>query len=320
MLKRFGTMPYALFLPLIPIVLLSTVALVHPMPYYQMPEQIPFWLLVFGLPHILSSFQTMYDKEYLTTYKKQSFVILGLFILPFVVYKVGIPIPIIHTVLFALTVHHIVAQQYGVCLSVAQVRPSLISKICKWCTVILGVIVYFRAYLSPNANNAELYDTFTSLANTLHDPLLLIIAITSSLLIWQSRYNKVGAAMIAFNTLLLIIALTFIFDVQYQLIGFMIFRILHDTTGFVVYINHDINRNKNVRKNLVYRLFPHLPIWLLNIVFAFTLAATLNYLAGYINFITWLIVGIAIAHYYMEGVIWRGGTPHRNHLNLSGAQ
>ncbi len=313
MFGRFSTTPYALFLPLIPIMLITAVSWLHPTPQYQRPDQIPYWAFFFGLPHILSSFQTMCDKEYLLAYKKQTLIILCLFVFPFLVFNSVVPSQIIYGTLFALTIHHIVAQQYGICLSVAQLRPSIISEIFKWCTIILGVLLFFRANFFGNHAFSL---TLISLTDFISAPFLVIIAALSCLLIWRARQNLMGATMMAFNAALLTGALLLVLN-NHQLIGFMIFRIFHDTTGFIVYINHDINRNSPVRKNLLYRLFPLFPVWALNITLAFTFAAALSYLASYSGFIAWLLVGIAIAHYYIESVIWRGNTPHRQHVNLS---
>jgi len=90
-------------------------------------------------------------------------------------------------------------------------------------------------------------------------------------------------------------------------------------SGFVVYIGHDTARNKTRRWNVLYRALPFLPVWLLNLAFALGLAAALTYCANRIAWIGWLVTGITLAHYYMESVIWRGPTPHRQHFKFHAA-
>ena len=151
----------------------------------------------FGLPHILSSFQTMCDAEYLAAYRKQTLFILCLFFLPFILYKTGVPASIILTVFLVLTVHHVIAQQYGIALSVARLRPSITFAICKWCTVLLGTVAYFQCYSAADLGGSEYYSMLITLADVLMMPLLLAIAAAGSLLIWQARAQRMGAILLA---------------------------------------------------------------------------------------------------------------------------
>jgi hypothetical protein len=316
---RLVSMPYALLLPLLPLAVLCTLGFLYSAPHYRIPEQIPYWAFFFGLPHILSSFQTMCDAEYLAAYRKQALFILCLFFLPFALYKMGVPASIILTVFLVLTVHHVIAQQYGIALSVARLRPSPASAICKWCTVLLGTVAYFQCYSAADLRGSEHYGMLITLADALMMPLLMAIAVAGTLLVWQARAQRMGAVLLALTILLFIFALMLIFKTQHMLVGLMLARILHDVSGFVVYIGHDTARNRIERKNLLYRVFPFLPVWFLNLSFALAIAAGLTWLSSGMAFIGWLVIGISTAHYYMESFIWRGGTPHRQHFRLSGA-
>jgi hypothetical protein len=319
LLGRMTAMPNALLLPLLPLAVLCSLGFLLSAPHYRTPEQLPYWIFFFGLPHIVSSFQTMCDTEYLTAYRKQLPLIFGLFLLPFALHQAGMPAAIIFTIVLILTVHHVVAQQYGIALSVARLRPSILSAICKWSTVALGIVAYFQCYFAADLVGNAHYGMLVTVADFLMMPLLWVIAVGGSLLAWQARQQRTGAVLLALNILLLMLALILIFKTPYMLVGLMLARILHDISGFVVYIGHDSARNRVERKNLLYRVFPFLPIWLLNLAFALAIAAGLTYLSTRMAFIGWLVIGITIAHYYIEGRIWRGGTPHRQHFRLSGA-
>ncbi len=319
LLRRLVSMPYALLLPLLPLAVLCTLGFLYSGPHYRIPEQIPYWVFFFGLPHILSSFQTICDAEYLATYRKQALFILCLFFLPFALHEMGVPASIILTPFLILTVHHVIVQQYGIAMSVARLRPSMTSAICKWCTVLLGTVAYFQCYSATGLDGNEHYGMLMALADVLMAPLLAAIAISGGFLVWRARAQRAGAVLLALNILLFIFALMLIFKTQYVLVGLMLARILHDASGFVVYIGHDTARNRMERKNLLYRAFPFLPVWLLNLAFALAIAAVLTYLSSRMAFFGWLVIGITTAHYYMESFIWRGGTPHRQHFRLSGA-
>ena len=317
MLRQLISMPWALFLPLLPIVVLCSLSFHFFVSYYRTPEQIPYWALFFGLPHIVSSFQTACDREYLAIYRALALRVSGLFILPLALYEAGVPPKFILTAFFLLTVYHVIAQQYGIAFAAARLRPSLLSAACKWCTVVLGAIAYFQSYFAPDLEGSELYKTLSMLAEVMTTPLLAVIAGTGCLLIWQARHHRTGAALLALNILLFVFALVLIFETPFLLVGLMLVRILHDATGFVAYIRHDTIRNRTERKNVLYRAFPFLPVWLLNPACALAIAAGLTWLAHEVNFIGWLVMGISTAHYYMESFIWKHGTPHRQHFRMS---
>lgn len=319
-LGRMVSMPYALLLPLLPLgVLCPLVFFLHSNPHYRTPEEIPYWTFFFGLPHIVSSFQTMCDDEYLVAYRKQTLVMLCLCFLPFALYQAGVPASILLTTFLVLTVYHVIAQQYGIALSVARLRPSPMFAICKWSTVLLGVMTYFQSYAAVDLVGNDQHIMMASLVGILTPPLLFAMASSGGVLIWRARAQRAGVVMLAVNILLFMFALLLIYKRQYMLVGLMLVRILHDVSGFVVYIGHDTVRNQSVRKNMLYRVFPALPIWLLNLAFAISLAAGVTYLANYVAFFGWLVVGLSSAHYYIESFIWRSGKPHRQHLSLSGA-
>ncbi len=315
---RIFSMPYALMLPLVPLALLCTIGYLYPTQHYRVPEQIPYWAFFFGLPHIVSSFQTICDKEYLVAYQKQVGHLAGLCFLPIALYGLGVPASAILTAVLVLTVHHIVAQQYGIALSVAGLRPSTIFAICKWSTMLLGTAAYLKCYAEAAANGSDEVRMLFAFVDFLMVPLAFVIVATGGLLVWQARARRAGAVLLAVNIVLFLFSLALIAQPSYVLVGLMLARILHDITGFVVYIGHDTARNRGVRKNFLYRAVPFLPIWVLNPLFAIAIAAGLTYLANLAAFVGWLVVGITLAHYYSESFIWRGRTPHRQNFRLAG--
>lgn len=310
----FTSMPNALYLPLVPLFALCTWAFVFYIPLYQRPEQIPFWTLLFGLPHIISSFQTMCDREYLVHYKTHVIVMSVMCVTPYGLHKMGVSTEFIMIAFTVATVHHVVAQQFGIALSVAGFRPTKLSFICMWSTIALGVAAFFYPYLM---SDREHHSHILSIIDYLTSPALFTIAITGWMLVWSSRKNTNGAAMLAINIGLFVIALIIILKTQYVLVGLMLVRILHDVSGFVVYIKHDSSRNQVKRHNFLYRFIPILPIWLLNSLFAFTIAGSLSHLAESYNLFFWLVIGITFGHYFIERIIWRGKTPHRQHVSFS---
>jgi hypothetical protein len=315
---RFTAMPGALLLPLPLVFALCVLGYVFFLPHYQIPEQIPYWMVFFGLPHILASFQTVFDREYLSYYKKQILPVLAICLLPFVAYKLGVSPKSIFITYFILTVYHIVSQQHGIALATANLRNNPIAKICKWLIVAMGIVAYLKSYFAADLNNSETFALLLALTEFLSTPLLTAMTLAAGYLLWQRRAEPMAAIMLAVYLLPFILALIIILKTAYVLIGLMIARILHDVTAFVIYIKHDTNRNRKVRKNLLYRLFSFLPVWLLVPALAIAASAGIGQLARHVEFFMWLVIGISIAHYYIECFIWRSGTPHRRYFAWSG--
>ncbi|MCE3261523.1 MAG: hypothetical protein K0R43_602 [Pseudoduganella sp.] len=314
---KLTAMPYALMLPLLPLAMLVPLAFIPALPAYRIPEQFPFWIFFFGLPHIVSSFQTMCDAEYLAAYRRETAVILALLVLPLALVTAGVPAALLLTVVLILTQHHVVAQQYGMALAVARMRPGAALFVCKWSTMTLGILATLLTYSASDIAGTAQSAILQALADTLAAPLLAVVAASGALLVWRARHHLAGAAIFAMNVLLFAAALILILRTQYALLGLMLVRILHDLSGFVVYISHDSARNRTQRKNMLYRLVPLLPVWLLNLAFALVLAAGMTWLANRLAWVAWLVTGLTIAHYYMESRIWRGPTPHRQHLRFA---
>lgn len=319
LLGRRLSMPYALLLPLLPLGTLTLFGFWLERPVYRIPEQFPLWAFFFGLPHIVSSFQSMCDGQYLVAYRPRIAPILGIVFLPLLLSAAGVPASLLFAGVLVLTQHHVVAQQFGLSMAVAQMRPTLLLSLCKWSTLTLGVVAAFMTYAATEFDGTAQFAVLTGLASGVSVPLLILILASGALLVWRSRTNCAGAIIFAMNILSFATALFLIFHTRYALAGLMLVRILHDVSGFVVYIGHDTARNKPRRCNLLYRAFPFLPIWLLNLAFAIGLAATLTLCANRMAWIGWVVTGITLAHYYMESFIWRGPTPHRQHFRFTQA-
>jgi hypothetical protein len=240
----------------------------------------------------------------------------ALLLLPLALVAAGVPAALLLTVVLILTQHHVVAQQYGMALAVARIRPAAAFLVCKWSTMTLGVVASFLTYTATDFAGTVQFEVLQALADQLAAPLLAVVLASGGLVVWRTRHNRAGATIFAMNILLFSGALLLIFRTQYALLGLMLVRILHDVSGFVVYISHDSARNRTQRKNVLYRLLPIMPVWLLNLGSALLVAAAMTWLANRIAWIAWLVTGLTIAHYYLESKIWRGPTPHRQHLQF----
>jgi hypothetical protein len=135
--------------------------------------------------------------------------------------------------------------------------------------------------------------------------LSLFVFIISSIPLW-----KCGEY---FFTTFLIFALASISILSgYFIIGILMIRFIHDISAFAIYIQHDIAYSKKKNLNYLYRacaiqpkhIIFFLPIF--SIVISFLLQQPNNII------ITILIVEFSLMHYYLEAIVWKRGTLHRN--------
>lgn len=97
----------------------------------------------------------------------------------------------------------------------------------------------------------------------------------------------------------------------YPLIGILMIRFAHDISAFTLYIQHDKLFQTKHSENILYRFLKIPPqaiivaLPLLSVCVAVILQVHAN---GLIYFI---ILLLSLTHYYLEGHVWKQGTPHR---------
>jgi ABC-type uncharacterized transport system permease subunit len=98
------------------------------------------------------------------------------------------------------------------------------------------------------------------------------------------------------------------------------FRFVHDISAFAFYITHDRNRNRNGTKNWLYKALKFIPlpyfvvVPILALVAAYAVRSFTDQ-ALQIGFS--IVILIAMCHYYLESVMWKRDTPHRQNVRVS---
>jgi hypothetical protein len=264
-------------------------------------------------PHIVASTFGLFDETYFSYYKeniaKGLALALGLtFALPLVTSA-----QTQFLVLATYTIHHVITQQIGIA-TLMWGKPDKIFKIWKWVFLSLALVAYLRIY---SDDFLPVYMSANAPYN-LTNILFLVLAFTTYRLSRRSK-TKWGSSYLWANCFL-------IFFVLYSSAqGYVFFailgpRIVHDLSAFVFYVAHDHNRNDPKAKNLIFRMFsPRIPLVLIGPVCAIALANLfLSYQSHY-----WMerfLVAISFFHYYLEGFIWKRGSPHRRALMFKEAR
>lgn len=270
------------------------------------PEQLLWYTLLFNGPHFFASFFTFADKEYLTYYKRKLMfgipVIVGLaFLLP----NYSLDITIIYLVLY--TMYHNVSQQTGVTSIVMKYGGPIVTS-WRYLNIFLGLYLYMLVYPSPLSALVRSYAHGVV-------PVLLFASLILTYFITKKSQTKEGKYY-AWGTALIGGVGTLAFTLGYPFFVATTLRIVHDLTAFIFYIVHDQNRNREVMHNLIYRYI--LPSTSLFIVGIPVLAVALTYIAqgGTNAMVIQAFAIIAVAHFYIEGFMWKNGTPHRREVTF----
>ncbi|MFD1700027.1 hypothetical protein ACFSB1_11875 [Halopseudomonas phragmitis] len=281
------------------------------------PMHWPFWTLVFGLPHIVASFVSMADRDYLQHYRRRLlWPLLGFAALSTLGY-VG-PQPLSYQLLFVFlafyTIYHVLAQQLGLSLMMLGIAPSPVFRAWKWLSVLAGFAIYMNVYGATYIGRLSLgsLDIYLML-RYMAAALCAAVMVLAWQLTWQARH-RIGVWYLWGNVALLLSAFV-INEAGYTLFVILIPRVIHDVTAYIIYISHDSNRNRQQPVNLIYRMarVTRLPVWLLLPLLSGLIAYVLTYYQQ-LPLIGIVILTLSFLHYYVEGFIWRTPNPHRSYL------
>lgn len=270
---------------------------------------LPLFIFIFNLPHIIASFFSFFDREYVTYYRKHLFFYLPMLLIAtalllFVNWELGL-------VFFILNdVWHGIKQKVGIAL-ILGARPGLLHKIWTLLPFYITAVVY-TYFLIPQVYPDYLLP-FVSPSILLGVIGLFIVMI---LMMWKSVPQ---VRLYIFLVSVLFLISYFFVLAGYIFFAILAFRFVHDISAFAFYVNHDYNRNKDGHKNWFYRAFSLIPLPViiltpvLGVLFAYiTRVATNGIVIGYS-----IVILICMCHYYLESVMWKRDSLHRKHVKVS---
>ena len=301
------------------------------------PRDIAFWTAVLTVPHIVASLLTFVDREYIVHHKsrlmKGSVIALllgfgvpfatGWFLSAILGYEVhnwieyGSTLGSMGTlvVMAFYTMYHNLQQQYGIALMMARQSPTFDYQIWRWFTILpagLGYTVLMTSEIPEINQNMDLAILVIGLS-------LGIATIFGIRFIKTIRANpnhtKIGLIYFLSNMLLLYVCFGLIVS-GYGFMATLVPRLTHDFTAFWVYMVHDENRNATKVHNPIYALPKMMGMhpWLLCAPIAIAVSAALMNVANNLFMVSLFVTSLNFMHYYMEGYMWKRGTPHRQHV------
>lgn len=308
--------PWMLFIPyaIVPIILTLVIAnlvgnwnLQRILP--QSAEQIFVLGIIFENPHIIASNIMLLDKEYLRFYRRPLIARLGLVTIVCIALAATLGIRAFFTFFYAWTIYHVARQQIGIGKMLNR-QPSRLYEAWSWLFLTSSLLIafgvgYFRADDVPIS--PDLIRTVICLATAA----TVIVG-----LMGMTRLKRREGRLFILANLLLLVGATVCYLQGMPLLAILLPRIVHDTSAFIIYINHDTNRNQPQAKHFLYRATSsYLPIWATLIAVALLWGGVVTY-SGH-NWVIWLVIGLTLAHYCTEAFTWKHGSLHRRYVRLA---
>lgn len=280
------------------------------------PEQIVYWTAILTLPHIVASMISFADREYLTWYKKPLIRGLGVSLLLAFIGQVLFGGYAAIFIIACYTMYHNVQQQFGISAMILRMPQTAAFKTMKWFFTIpsaLGYIVLMIPAMDP-------LQAYTPYVLQFIGALLAIGTIFAAYVFMRLQRDaatpKIGLRYFIGNIIAL--HLSFIMLVTgYGFLTTLISRLIHDLTAYVIYTAHDHNRYAAAPVNPFYALpaklgmkpaFACVPIALvISVIILMSVKHSVDTSAV-------VLATLNFMHYYMEGHMWKRGTPHRQHV------
>lgn len=269
------------------------------------PHSMQWFNLVFMLPHIFASLFTFMDRDYRQAYRKRLSISVPLFagiVLALPLLGAG---ALLMLVIAVYTIYHLINQQTGIAAIIARTKTrSYVAW--RWGSL----AIYILLYTTMLTGNHDL----TGLLQLVF-PLLVVIYVVSSFLCALGSKTLIGFYYILANAVMLVASyILFILNQPFFMI--LIPRVVHDISAFYFYVVHNSNRNSGELHNMLSKLrgYVAIPEYVLTpAAGVLCTAIVMFFLQKYTFFI---LAFLALFHYYWEGVIWKGGSPHREYIHL----
>jgi hypothetical protein len=207
-------------------------------------------------------------------------------------------------------------QQYGVSLMLLKRGPNALYQAWRWLSIAAACILYLHVY-RPDAIAG-----FTPVSLQTIGLCLTVASMPFGLAFYAQVAKEPSISktsrwyFLATFLILITSALDCVWGYPFFLV--LIPRFIHDATAFTVYAVHDHNRNLAEHHNVIYRTLKplHIPPVILCLPLAIALAwyfTAYQYDSGVVMF---FLVVFMLLHYYMEGHMWKRGTPHRQNVSF----
>ncbi|MCA9354129.1 MAG: hypothetical protein KC877_01265 [Candidatus Kaiserbacteria bacterium] len=277
-------------------------------PYFSLYSLLlPLYLLFFELPHILASFAGFADGEYARHYRKHLLIglpvmllLFGVFAWHYYLFAIGLYL--------AITIYHVIRQQTGIA-HMFGVPKGRWHSVWSWSIVIGGALLFMQLVESRiDQALAWLWPVGTS---------ILAIGFIAGVGLIKETKSRLGVWYVVATLAMVLTSFLFV-QLQYAFLAVLVVRFVHEVTAFMFYITHEMNRNAETIKNKLYKWLPLLPVSLVIVIplFAIFGGAVVRNSISDPKILYMVVMSIALIHYYMESIMWKRDSLHRQYVQV----
>lgn len=271
---------------------------------------LPLYLLLFELPHIIASLLGFADRDYRRHYYWHLYIglplLLGAMYLLFQYNQLWAIF-----LYFVATMYHVIKQQTGIALILGTPRSSTF-QIWTYTAIVATGLTYALIVLADAVS--------TNILSLAQPVIYLLLFVSLGAGMWQWRQTKTasGSWYVLATTAMLLASFGMLL-LGYLFFAFFVIRFVHDVTAFIFYSAHEHNRNFETFQNPLYALCRHIPVPI------FVLVPVISIGGAYAirtltdgTALAWLVViGLGFVHYYLESVMWKRDSPHREYIRIT---
>jgi hypothetical protein len=268
----------------------------------KLPDDIFALVVVFGLPHIVSSSLIFLNAEYRAHYRRQLrigvpvivLLVAARFVLPDIVY---------YPFLGIVNIKHVVGQQIAL-IAAFGVAESPETRAWRRLAVVTASLVGAAAYISA-VSLGFLPLVATLVMSVVVVPVLLIRLVILTRRVVRQQRGREARAYTWMNVALMVGSFCFVVS-GYPFLAVICPRIVHDVTAFAFYAVHNQNRSSAPGRRALWLT----PLVAIAVALPFTL--TRDHSAA----VTSVCLGLELFHFFTESFTWKRGTLHRRYLHL----
>ena len=262
-------------------------------PYYFI-----LYIYLFDFPHIIGSFLSYFDKDYIKEYKNKILKYFLIFVGIFFFFKFFLNEELLFVFFGFYTMYHVIGQEIGITKLFGN-KIDFFDEVLKYLIMFITGYIFCQIYL--NIKNIEFNIININFYVFLAIVIVLLIVFLKHLFISKKSFHYLMYCLILF-----ICSVFYYFE--YYFLTILTLRIIHDISAFYFYSIHNYNRKKESKKNVIFNfiLFRSINPILLTII----IPISINYfyfIILEINFsiIFFIYLSMEFIHYNMEKLFWR---------------
>lgn len=267
------------------------------------------YLFIFELNHIIASFFSFADREYISYYKNKLFIRLPIIIaIGFIIAYISPSLGLSAAALYLA--YHVVAQQTGITKMIIGKKHILHDT---WKMLAFFNVSVLLIHLFQFPPFAEILNPHVNTLLTTSIAIFLVV----SLFIYKDIKKDAGKKFFLATTFIFLSS-NFFFLTGYLFFAVFVLRFTHDVIAFIFYMAHDNNRNLGTIKNTMYKLLAPLqiPIMVLVPLIAIIISYVIRFEFGLYPDIIYFLILFGVAHYYIESFMWKYSSIHRHQLSF----